>query len=137
MKEKWTQWKPISNLSNKYYIESIINDATGLTIMFVDSINKLAKLKMVFENGIDAFRITNETFILSTISYLNEKYGDQFYAEWTFFKVENSEYLKFLSEQSGRISDSYGVKKYSIITDEDSLDIVSTYEPKFLLINGL
>lgn len=85
---------------------------------------------MVFENGIDALRITTETFKLSTISYLNENYGGEFYAGWTFFKVENSEYLKYLSEQSGAISDSYGVKQYSIITDEEIIDIVCTYEPK-------
>lgn len=136
MKEKWIQWKPINNLSNKYYIESIINDASGLTVIFVDSFNKSPKLKMIFENGIDAFRISNETFNLSTIHYLNKNYGGEFYAHWTFFKVENSEYLKCLSGQSGKISDFYGIKQYSIVTDEDFLDIASTYEPKFVFINN-
>ena len=129
MQESWAHWMPLENLSKKYYIESITNNREGFTVLLADAIGESEKIKIVFENGVNAFRNTDETFKLSTISWLDEKYGGKFYAEWTFFRVENSEYLKFLCEQSGGISDFYDVKQYSIITDEEILDIAATYEP--------
>lgn len=107
----------------------------GFKIILANSTGNSAKVLITFENGVNAFRNSDETFRLSTIGYLNKNYGGQFYAKWTFFKVESSEYLKWLSEQSGGISDYYGVTQYSIITDDEILDVVCTYEPKVTFIS--
>lgn len=136
MNEKWTQWKPLENLSKRYYIESTSSSIDGFTIILADAIGDSPKVKITFENGVNAFRNSEEAFRLSTIHYLNESYGNVFYGNWTFFKAENSEYLKWLSEQSGTISDYYGVMHYCLITDDEMLDIAATYEPSVTVVNN-
>ena len=123
-----------SFLIKKYYIGSISDSIDGFTIVLADAIGNSPKIKIIFENRVNAFRNSEEAFRLSTIRYLNENYDNGFYANWTFFKAENSEYLKWLSEQSGEISDHYGVMHYSIITDDEILDIAATYEPTVTFI---
>lgn len=135
MQEKWIQWMPsIQNISAKYYIESLTDNIEGFRVILADSAGNSSKISMSFTNGVSAFRSSEEGFRLSTISYLDKKYGGEFYSDWTFFKVENSEYLKWLSEQSGGISDLYTVKQYSLITDDEILDIVTSYEPTITVL---
>lgn len=130
MQEKWTQWRPLSNLSDRYYIESISdNFKEGFKIILADAHEKTRNVLIHFPHSVNAYRRTDETFTLLTIGYLDKVYGGSFYANWTFFKAENSEYLKWLSEQSHTISDSYKIMHYALITDEEIIDIACTYEP--------
>lgn len=129
MKEKWQQWIPLSHLEEKYYIESISESKNGFEVILANAKKSSKKILILFANSVNAFRNTNETFRLVTIDYLNKNYDVNFYSNWTFFKVENSEYIKWLSEQSHGISASYGVMHFSIVTDEQILDFACTYEP--------
>ena len=60
---------------------------------------------------------------------LSEHYGDSFYGTWTFFKVSNSEYLRWLSNQSFETMNSTFMH-FTFVTGNSILDVICTYEPK-------
>ncbi|MGC2310232.1 MAG: hypothetical protein WA432_01265 [Candidatus Babeliaceae bacterium] len=133
MLEKWIQWQPIPNLMKKYYIDSISDTFDGFIILLSDENNK-SNVRVMFENSIDAYRSTDESFRLKTIHDLGQYYGSSFYTQWTFFKVINSEYLHWLSEQSYKITDTLSFIHFSFIAADSILDVVTNYEPRVELI---
>ena len=48
---------------------------------------------------------------------------------WSFFKVTNSEYLKWASYQSNGVSESLNLTHYAIWTEDWTIDILSWAEP--------
>ena len=134
MTEQWIRWEPISGLADKYEIESISDTFDRFTVILSDLKDEEKKVKVTFEGSVDAYRAVNESFRLKTFSELHEKYGVDFYGWWTFFKVADSEYLKWLSEQSYGISDAYSMIHFSFFGVETVLDVLTNYEPKVELI---
>ena len=138
MNEKWTRWEPINSLSKKYHVKYLFDSIdNGFQVLLIAENNEEKQLLISFPNSVNAFRQTDETFTLFTIDYLNKIYGDTFYSEWTFFKVENSNYLESIAEQSLGIAEPpyYNFIHYCIITSDLILDIASTYEPTVTLID--
>lgn len=135
MQEQWVKWQPINNLANKYYVEFISETMDCLTIVLCEEKCNERKVKIIFESSVICYRKTDETFALEKISELNKHYGMEFYGYWTFFKVYNSEYLQWFSEQSGTLSDGYLLKHFCIITSDLLFDIATTSEPKVILLN--
>lgn len=129
MQEQWVQWKPIKNLPNKYYIESISDNYKEFKIIFCNEKNSEEKLSMIFQGSIGSYKWTDETFRLKTLSYLDEHYPEDFYSKWTFFKVIHSPYLKMLSEESCGISDSRIFIHFSFIEHNAIFDIIASSEP--------
>lgn len=129
--EKWTQWKPLEGLANEYDIISITLAGKEFKILLGDARDDSPDVRISYNDYfISEFRSTSETFRLSTISYLDKKYGGDFYSEWSFFKIEDSQYLKWLSEQSYGISDDCRLTHFCILTDDDFFDFIASKEPK-------
>ena len=137
MQEKWSQWKPLENVANEYYIKSITITGKEFVILLEDARTDSPQVSISYPTFINNFRSNEEAFRLLTISYLKEKYGVKFYSEWTFFKIENSQYLKWISEQSYGISDGCKLNHFCILTDDEFFDFVSSSEPKVEFINNL
>lgn len=129
MNEQWVKWEPINGLSAKYYIDSVSDSLKGFQIVLSDSHDEKQKILITFKNSVDAYRNTDETYRTNTISTLDEEYGTNFYGDWTFFKVMDSSYLKWLSEESCTISDSRNLKHFSFVAVNSILDVVTNYEP--------
>ncbi|MBM7615098.1 hypothetical protein JOC73_001660 [Alkaliphilus hydrothermalis] len=134
MSEQWVEWKPVDGLSQKYYIESISDVLDGFRIVLSDADKEENKVNVIFENSVHAYRSTDESFRQSTINILDEAYGTQFYSEWTFFKVVNSEYMKWLSVQSYNIIDSESLIHFSFFAVDSIVDVIAAYEPKVELL---
>jgi len=130
MLEKWTRWEPINNLSKKYYVELITDDYYGFKILLSDAKNADKKVEILFRDSVDIYRRTNETFVLLTLKSLNDTYGIDFYGNWSFFKIENSEYLDWIKKQSYEISESLNFKHFCILGADDMIDVIANYEPK-------
>lgn len=134
MKEKWNRWEPIKGLSKNYYCESLIDTPDdGFQIRLFDNNNK--KLQISFPDSVEAYRSTDENFIYETLEYLETHYGKEFYENWTFFKVKNSEYLEWIKKQSGGIFEIYQLEHYCIWTVNCRIDIINNYDPKIIHIN--
>ncbi len=134
MQEQWVQWKPVNNLSTKYNIDAISDSLDNFKVELTDYNNGKNKVIVTFENSVDAYRTTDETFRLNCINTLDKQYGPDFYGKWTFFKVTNSKYIQWLSEESCTISDSLPLVHFSFIAANCILDVVTTYEPKVELV---
>lgn len=130
MSEQWERWEPIRSLSSKYYIESISDSIKCFKITLCESDDERKKVEVVFEDSVHAYRSTDESFNLKTINTLDEQYGTKFYSNWTFFKVNNSEYTNWLSKQSYGIADSQPLIHFCLIASDSIVDVIAAYEPK-------
>ncbi|GAC43779.1 hypothetical protein [Paenibacillus popilliae] len=130
MQENWERWEPVSGLSSKYYIKSLSDSIEGFKLFLFDANDEKKKVEVVFEDSVHAYRSTDESFRQSTINTINERYGTEFYAEWTFFKVTNSGYIRWLSEQSYGIAESEPLIHFSILAGDSIVDVIAAYEPK-------
>lgn len=132
MQENWERWEPISGLSSKYYVESLSDSIEGFRILLSDAYDEYKKVEVLFEDSVHAYRSTDESFRQSVINKIDERYGTEFYSEWTFFKVTNSEYIQWLSEQSYGIAES--LTHFSILAGDSIVDVIAAYEPKIAII---
>ena len=127
--EKWTRWEPVSGLSGKYYLDSFAWSEKGFIVELIHA-KKEEKVQVIFSNYIDAYRYTNESYYFKLFGDLSQQYGDDFYADWSFFKITNSEYLVWLSEKSCTWSDQLHFVHFCIMGGDEVLDIVTNYEPQ-------
>jgi hypothetical protein len=125
--EQWIKWEPIKNLAPKYYIDSISDNIDEFSITLSDADNK-NKIKVTFETLVLSYRSTNESFRLSIIKYLDECNIE--YSKWTFFKIINSTYIQWLSEQSYGIIESIPPTHFSFVAGDSIVDVIAVYEPK-------
>ena len=136
MQEKWIRWEPTNNLSKKYYVESISEDIKDkYKILLTNAENNKNKILISWPIGVDAHRSTDESYTLATINFLDNQYGPEFYANWTFFKIENSNYLKWLSDQSYGISDDCNLTHFCILAVDSMIDIINNYDPTITIID--
>ena len=133
-KEKWIKWEPIANLAPKYDMESISDNNNELIVILSEIKNKKNILKIIFDHSAWSFKVADESFRIKTITDLSKKYGGEFYGKWTFFKIENSKYLSWLSEESETIINDLKTTHFALITDDSLIDIIASYEPTFELI---
>jgi hypothetical protein len=130
MEDIWERWEPVSEVSQKYYVDTIIDNIEGLKIVLSDSINEESKIVIFFNNSVHAYRSTDESYRQKMLNDIDKKYGTKFYSEWTLFKVTNSEYLKWISNQSFGIAKSENLTHFIIVAIDSIIDIIAAYEPK-------
>lgn len=136
MTEQWSKWEPVPGLSANYYMESILDTPDGFTIQFFDTNKEEKKVQVIFEYSVSAYKSTNESYRLNTMHKLDERYGKNFYHDWTFFKITNSSYIQWLSEESYGITDSLHFMHFAFLTPNSFLDVIARYEPEVILINA-
>jgi hypothetical protein len=129
MDEMWERWEPTTEISNKYYVDSIIDNIQGLRIILSDAEIEDSKIEIVFDNSVHAYRSTDESYRQKILNYIDEKYGTEFYSEWSLFKVVNSEYLEWIYNQSFGIAELEELYHFSIIAVDSIIDILAAYEP--------
>lgn len=134
MKEIWHRWEIGSEFSSKYYIESISDSINGFRILFSDATNESKKVEVLFEDSVHAYRSTDESFRQSTINDIDERYGTEFYQNYTFFKVTNSEYIFWISHQSYGIAEAESLYHFSFLAVDSVLDVIAAYEPKICIL---
>lgn len=136
MREEWMQWKPTEGLSTKYYIDSVVDMVSNFKIVLSNAKLEEEKVEIIFCDGVDAYTQVNESFRQKLLHELYKK-SDRDSGEngvWTFFKVKNSEYIRWLSEQSYGWSESRDFIHFSFITVDAVLDVITTYEPEIKMI---
>lgn len=129
--EKWNRWQPLETMVGKYYVDFLILSENALIIKLS---NGEQKIEIIFDESIDAFRYTDESFYFKIFGDLSERYGDDFYVGWSFFKVTNSDYLKWLSEQSCSLTNEFSFIHFCIFGGDKVIDVLARYEPKVKFI---
>ncbi|KKC50156.1 hypothetical protein VE23_24420 [Paenibacillus sp. D9] len=130
MEKNWQRWEVEvgSDLSSKYYVESISDSINGFRILLSDANDESKRVEVLFEDSVRAYRSTDESF--STINNLDGRYGTEFFSDNTFFKVTNSEYIHWLSLQSYGIAESETFFHFSFLAVDSIVDVIAAYEPK-------
>jgi hypothetical protein len=126
--EKWVKWEPVQGMSFRYDVEYILDKFDSFEIVLIDMVDKNKKVKLVFENSVNAYRVVEESFrsqLLVEVGNFNKEYEN-----WTFFKVENSSFLNWLYKESSGMLKELKPIQFSFITTDSIIDIVSTYHPK-------
>ncbi len=133
--ENWTRWEPINNLSEKYYVDSFcLSDPELDIIITLFNCDKSKKIKIRFNGIVGSFRYTNKNYCSKMLDDIFKKYGADFYSTWSFFKIANSNYLKWLSYKSCTLSDVYPFQHYCIIGGDEIIDILASFGPKTTII---
>lgn len=133
MNEEWTRWEFCPGLSGKYDIETLVSNLDGLFVKLSSPDND-RKVELAFTPCADAYRQTNESFIFVLPGKLEKKYGGEFFANWTFFKIANSEYLSWLSNRSQGYSEEFGFVHYCMLGDDAVIDIIARREPHIKIL---
>ncbi len=134
MQEQWIRWEPVKGLSRKYYVESISDSIEGFKIILFDSSDRRKKVHVIFEDSVDSYRSIDESLKFRDTYELHQQYGSKFSTEWTFFKVINSSYVKWLSEQTyGTVEPEY-LTHFVLLAVDSMVDIINPVEPKIEIV---
>lgn len=132
--EIWHRWEPIkSGLSGNYYIDYIENGGHGFKVLLAQEKTE-HKVEILFQHWVYAHRSTEEGMRTVLFHKLSEKYGDDFYIKWSFFKVENSSYIKWISDECYGVIDRLEMNHFVIMGMDEILDIIVGYEPQVTIL---
>lgn len=134
MIERWTQWKPIDNLSSKYYIESFSLNNDGFILTLIDAQDQKQKIVVDFAQAVSTFRRINGDLRHAIIENLYQYYGKKFFDEWTFFKVINSHYIEEIMEESWEIFEREEFTNIVFVTPNSILELTIRCDPNILFI---
>ena len=134
MSEMWIKWKPIEGLAPKYDVDLAVDTMDSFKIVLSEMDSPQKRLEVYFDSGVDVYRLTDESYWRNSLHEIDEKYGEDFYGKWTFFKVKNSSYLSWLSEESFEISASRDFTHFAFLAVNSVLEVITNYEPKITFL---
>jgi hypothetical protein len=133
--EQWEKWEPIKDLPTKVLLQDFGFDDEGLFTKVFSRQDDKHIVKVLFDGYIMSYRDTDESSMQKTINMIIEEYGEDF-LNWSFFKVKNSDYLKWLHEQTYNIYIDMDVQHFVIATCDEFIEILATYEPTVTMYNN-
>lgn len=129
-------WIKINNNDvpeGEYVVTDFSQNANGVRILLEDGIHT----NEIFFDGIPIL-VSNsiEGLRMRTWSEVQLKYNDKFIFRKSFlFEVKKSELIKWCIHESCGFFEENQLRHYCIITCEEMLDIISTFEPIIRNIN--
>ena len=117
LNEQWTKWKPNISLEGKYNIESFHykGDET-ITFIMISAQDKNKKISLYFGGIGLSLRKSNGMAMENKIAFLKDKYGEDFYSEWSFFTVINSAYSNWAAAETCTIYKSTDFIHFAIVS---------------------
>ncbi len=129
LSEEWTRWVPMQGLPSKMYLERLIDDRDGMSLLLTNK-DESCILSVLFDGLVLSYRNTDEGRRLKTINFLDEKYGADFYTKWSLFKVVDSSYSQWFKQETYSIYSGYNIEHYVFLTCDDVVEVLSTFEPQ-------
>lgn len=129
MNEEWKQWEPVAHSEGKYGMYRLCESKDGLEVICRHQ-DLDRNMRLLFDQHVYAYTNTNETLTLQVLNGIDVRYGLRFYSTWSFFIVENSNYIKRLSERAYGVVDFCHLRHFVFITSDSMTDIISAHEPK-------
>lgn len=132
MNRIWKKWLPRLDIFSKFYIESIDNNTEGF---FITLKNDMANesITVIIDTMCFSYRSTPTKYCLNKIEKLKQKKELE---TWSLFEIENSDYLKWVQEESHGIyesSENYKIKHY-IFAGTNIIFEVLMHEPDTLKV---
>jgi hypothetical protein len=135
---KFIPWFPVKETVGYYQITYFTHTFEGLVIyLSKQDSDRDTKLRVTFPGSKVICRIMNETYRGKLSSYFHEHYKD-IGACGPLFKVEDSEYMRSLSEESDTLTYELDFEHYFIEDSEWTFDVASQNQPQIdLFIEGV
>ena len=135
MQEEWVSINNYNIPEGQFIVTSFVQNAEGTKIVLDDERITVE----VFFDGIPVLvRNAVENIRMRTWSEVQIKYQDKFIFRNTFFfEVKNSKLVQWSIEESCGFYDRSQLRHYCIVTGEEVIDVVATFEPTVKVITLL
>lgn len=127
LQEEWIKLKQYGIPEGEFIVTQLIQDGDGTKIVLDDEKDSVE----IFFDGIPVLvRNTVEGMRMRTWGAVQSKYADQsFFRGAVLFEVENSRLVQWCAEESCGFYEADELKHYCIVTGEELVDVVATFEP--------
>lgn len=125
--EKWIKITSKDLPEGEYIVTSFVQDMSGVKIILE---NEEDKINIIFEGIPVLIRNAIEGIRMKTWGNVQLKYKDKsIFRNSFFFEVKNSELINWCVEESCGFYEADRLKHYCIVTSEEIIDVISTFEP--------
>lgn len=133
MQEDWIALKQYNIPEGKFIVTSFVQDLEGTKLVLDDEMVTVE----VFFDGIPVLvRNAVENVRMRTWSEVQLKYQNKSIFKSTFFfEVKNSKLTEWAVEESCGFYDVDQIRHYCIVTCEEVIDVLATFEPIVKVIN--
>lgn len=130
--EEWVKLQQHKIPEGQFVVTSFVQNSDGARIILDDEEN----IVEIFFDGVPSLiRIATEGIRMRTWGEIQLKYQDKFFFRNCFFyQVKNSKLTKWAIEESCNFYDSEQLNHYCIVTSEELIDILASFEPIVTLL---
>ena len=118
------RWYPLEKIGKKVNLDSISYCDNELILHF-SFMHSIREIKVTFKNSVLSYRSETESNFIDTYDFLDETKEKDFYAKWSFFKLENSNYIEWFKQTE---NSKENIEHYLFLT-EDVFEILATSAP--------
>ena len=127
MQENWIKWNPANIPEGEFIVTDYVQNKDGTKIILTDENNTV---EVLFDGITPIIRYSVEGIRMRTWGEVQRKYNDKFFfRNWFLYKIINSELSKWAEEESCGFYVSNQLIHYCIVTSEEIIDILSSFEP--------
>ena len=131
VKENWIKLNPLNLPDGDYCVIKFLQNVDGTEITLSDESNNVTVL---FDGVTPLVRTSIEGIRMRTWGEVQQKYGNKyFFKDWFLYKVENSKLAEWAEEESCGFYKADKLLHFCIVTGEDIIDILSTFEPDIFI----
>lgn len=133
MQEEWVKLKQYNIPEGRFIVTSFVQNAEGTKIVLDDEMTMVE----VFFDGIPVLiRNAVENIRMRTWSEIQLKYQDKvIFRNTFFFEIKNSQLIKWAIEEGCGFYDESQLRHYSIVTGQEVIDVIATFEPTVKIID--
>lgn len=126
--EEWIKLIKNGIPEGEYIITNFIEDLNGVKILLLNEEEHIVEI--IFDGFPVLVRSAAEGLRMRTWGNVQQKYNDKFIFRKSFlFEVRKSTLVKWCVQESCGFYEESQLKHYCIVTSEEIIDIISTFEP--------
>jgi hypothetical protein len=127
MSEQLRIWKPVNDLQGRYWLKNLF--MANATFNFTFECEQ-REVRIICMGGLPSYTYTNESYAFNrSFVHLDSKEDVQTIQPWSFYIIENSPYIRRITETSAGVNEMYDLKHYCIIGEDEIIDIIYPTEP--------
>lgn len=126
--EEWIKPERFDIPKDEYVVTGLCQDTEVLRIKLE---SERYAVEILFDGIPVMFQEAVEGMRMNTWGSVQERYGDRYYFRYVFFfEIKNSKLVKWCIKESCGFYNENELKHFCIVTSEEMIDVVSTFEPE-------
>jgi len=134
----WKKWTPKGNVFPKFDIEFIDNNTKGIFIKLKNNYEYSQSMIVTFCVMWFSYKVIKTKDYCRTIEILKKQKGPDFVDSWSLFEVEDSDYLRWVQEESHGVYEDYDgpkIKHYVFMGTNIIFEILMYESDELKIIN--